>query len=95
MINRQVHAAQSKLNVTSRKTVHYCIPAAQLDVSEVTRPSFSRRLKGVAYETNPVQGCGAMQTMMPCAIDLTQEGWSQILYNWSAFVTPTQNRSTH
>ena len=48
----QACAAQSKLNVTSRKTVHYCIPAAQLYVCEVTRPSFSRRLKGVACETS-------------------------------------------
>ena len=48
----QARAAQSKLNVTSRKMVHYCIPAAQLYVCEVTRPSFSRRLKGVACETS-------------------------------------------
>ena len=32
-----------------------CIPAAQLDVREVTRPSFSRRLKGVACETRKLQ----------------------------------------
>ena len=50
MNDRQSRAAQSKLNVTSRKTGHYCIPAAQLYVREVTRPSFSRRLKGVACE---------------------------------------------
>ena len=52
MNDRQARAAQSKLNMTSRKTVHYCIPAAQLYVREVTRPSFSRRLKGVACETS-------------------------------------------
>ena len=59
MNDRQARAAQSKLNVTSSKTVHYCIPAAQLDVREVTRPSFSRRLKGVASETtaHPVLSC--------------------------------------
>ena len=51
MNDRQARAAQYKLNVTSRKTAHYCIPAAQLYVREVTRPSFSRRLKGVACET--------------------------------------------
>ena len=49
--DRQVRTAQYKLNVTSRKTAHYCIPAAQLHVREVTRPSFSQRLKGVACET--------------------------------------------
>ena len=52
MNDRQACAMQSKLNVTSHKMVHYCIPVAQLDVHEVTRPSFSRRLKGVACETN-------------------------------------------
>ena len=51
MNDRQARAAQSKLNLTSCKTVHYCIPAAQLDLREVTRPSISRRLKGVACET--------------------------------------------
>ena len=51
MNDRQARAAQCKLNVTSRKMAHYCIPAAQLYVREVTRPSFSWRLKGVACKT--------------------------------------------
>ena len=49
---RQACAAQSKLNLMSHTSVHYyCIPVAQLYAREVTRPSFSRRLKGVACET--------------------------------------------
>ena len=37
--DRQARAAQYKPNVTSRKTDNYCIPAGQLRVQQVTRPS--------------------------------------------------------
>ena len=63
MNDRQACAMQSKLNVMSRKTVHYCILAAQ---REVTRPSFSRRLKGVACETSMHIGQTALEDIWRC-----------------------------